>query len=283
LKRLCLLLLACGRTHEPSPVPVEPPRDVAVSIDTMSIDAAVPAPIDAAPRARGVIPDAARELIVTTIDDWKATRATLRRYRRDGSEGDWALVGEPWDGVVGFAGAAWGDGLHGKGAPRGRSGPIKREGDGASPAGVFALTGLYGYAKAAPRGTKLSYTPALDDTWQCVDDPKSTLYNKIVDANSVDKDWDSAELMRRGDAQYVWAIEIAHNPKRRPAAGSCHFVHVWTGEGQPTTGCTAMAEPVLRELIATMDPSTVFVLLPRAEYEALAGSWGLPQGTAPSR
>ncbi len=38
----------------------------------------------------------------------------------------------------------------------------------------------------------------------------------------------------------------------------------------------AMPDPVLAELIATLDPTAVFVLLPKAEYAALATSWGLP-------
>jgi L,D-peptidoglycan transpeptidase YkuD (ErfK/YbiS/YcfS/YnhG family) len=221
-----------------------------------------------------VIPASATELLVVITDDWKATRATLRRYRRDGSA--WKLVGDPWPGVVGYGGTGWGDGLHGRGAPTGRSGPPKREGDGRSPAGVFPLDDLYGYAKAAPAGTRFSYTPALDATWQCIDDPRSHLYNQIVDARSAKRDWSSAEPMRRGDSQYEWAVFIGHNPARTPKHGSCVFLHVWTGEGEPTTGCTAMAEPIMRELIATLDPAAVFVLLPKAEYAALGPTWGLP-------
>jgi hypothetical protein len=37
-----------------------------------------------------------------------------------------------------------------------------------------------------------------------------------------------------------------------------------------------MDERKLAELIATLDPSAVFVLLPRAEYAALAPAWALP-------
>jgi hypothetical protein len=37
-----------------------------------------------------------------------------------------------------------------------------------------------------------------------------------------------------------------------------------------------MDERRLARLIATLDPSAVFVLLPRAEYEALAPAWTLP-------
>jgi L,D-peptidoglycan transpeptidase YkuD (ErfK/YbiS/YcfS/YnhG family) len=262
---LLLALAACGRSDAPPsapPVVASPADAVAIVID------AAP-PIDAASIAT-VIPAEARELLVVITDDWKAIKATLKRYRRDGA--GWKLVGKPWDGVVGYGGSGWGAGLHGTGAPAGRGGPVKREGDGRSPAGVFALADLYGYAKAAPVGTKLAYTPA--GSWQCVDDPSSRFYNQIV--RDVKRDWNSSEPMRRGDAQYEWAVEIGHNPARTPRAGSCVFLHVWTGEGEPTTGCTAMAEPIMRDLVATLDPSAAFVLLPRAEYAALAPAWGLP-------
>jgi hypothetical protein len=37
-----------------------------------------------------------------------------------------------------------------------------------------------------------------------------------------------------------------------------------------------MSEIKLARLIAEIDPKTQYVLLPRAEYQALAKSWGLP-------
>lgn len=225
-------------------------------------------------RQSSPIPSTANDLLTVVVDDWSATRATLTRYHR-GDHG-WQRIGEPWPGVIGYTGAAWGSGLHGDGAPSGHPGPRKREGDGKSPAGVFMLTSAFGYAATAPKNTKLPYTAALDASWQCVDDPKSTRYNQIFDSRGVTRDWKSAEPMRRGDAQYTWAIPVGHNPARTPGGGSCVFVHVWTGEGEPTTGCTAMAEPKMRELIATLDPATVLVLLPAASYRALAADWGLP-------
>jgi D-alanyl-D-alanine dipeptidase len=161
-----------------------------------------------------------------------------------------------------------------------RPGPVKREGDGRSPAGAFAMRGSYGYAKAPPPGTRLSYVP-LDERWKCVDDPASKHYDRILDRTTVAPDWKSAEEMRRADELYAWVVDVAHNPAHAPGAGSCIFLHVWRGEGSATAGCTAMDERKLAALLATLDPSAVFVLLPRAEYEALAPAWGLPALTAP--
>ncbi len=266
-------LAACGRA-EPragtaagaatTPAP-------AVTVDAAAAAAASAAAAAAAPAA--VIPAEAKELVTAVVEDWDATRATLRRWRR--TDAGWRPAGEPWPGVIGKGGAAWGVGLHGAGAPAGRTGPIKREGDGKSPAGVFALRGSYGYAKAPPAGARLPYVP-VDERWKCVDDPASKHYDQILDRTTVAPDWKSAEEMRRKDELYAWVVDVAHNPARAPGAGSCIFLHVWRGESSATVGCTAMDPRELERLIATLDPSAVFVLLPRAEYAALAPAWALP-------
>jgi L,D-peptidoglycan transpeptidase YkuD (ErfK/YbiS/YcfS/YnhG family) len=250
-------LVACGR-NEPKPI-VEPTPPAG---DARVVDAGVAA-----------IPASARELVTAVVDDWDSTRATLRRYRRDGAR--WQAVGDAWPGVIGASGAGWGVGLHGTGAPAGRGGPVKREGDTRSPAGVFALRRAYGYAGTAPSGTRLPYTQ-VDAAWQCIDDPDSRHYARIFDRRGVATDWKTAEDMRRSDDLYTWVVDLAHNPDRTRGAGSCIFLHVWGGTDSATIGCTAMAEARLAELIATLDPSAVFVLLPRSEYAALAPVWALP-------
>jgi L,D-peptidoglycan transpeptidase YkuD (ErfK/YbiS/YcfS/YnhG family) len=207
------------------------------------------------------------------IDDWSSTHATLRLWHRDHDH--WQPVGEPWPATIGSAGAAWGAGLHGVGAPAGRTGPVKHEGDRKSPAGAFALRSAYGYAATPPPGSRLPYTQ-VDTPWECVDDPASPHYAQIVDREHVDADWRSSEMMRRADTLYTWVVDIAHNPARTPDAGSCIFLHVWHDADSPTVGCTAMAEPQLAHLLATLDPSATYVLLPRDEYRALAAPWGLP-------
>ncbi len=190
----------------------------------------------------------------------------------------WQPVGDPWPGVIGAKGAAWGDGLHGRGAPTRQHGPIKREGDETSPAGAFAIRGAYGYAATPPTGTILTYTPSGDGL-RCVDDPSSTRYAQIVDRDKVVNDWKTAELIKRHDALYTWIVDIAHNPQRIRGDGSCIFLHVWDGPSSTTVGCTAMAEPTLARLVAILQPTAVFVLLPRAVYESLAGAWGLPKSS----
>jgi D-alanyl-D-alanine dipeptidase len=252
-------LAACGSDHGKAP----PPSPPVTTTDAGAAATAAPKPfrVDAP------------ELIVGVIDDWTSTTVSLRRWER-AADRSWEPIHDAWPGVIGKAGAAWGDGLHGHGAPPGRGGPIKREGDKAAPAGVFALRKTYGYAAGAQ--ASLGYQP-VGPTWECVDDPTSTHYTQIVDRSKIaSPDWTSFETMRRDDDLYTWVVDIAHNPAATPGGGSCIFFHVWGGEDVPTVGCTAMSEIKLARLIAEIDPKTQYVLLPRAEYQALAKSWGLP-------
>lgn len=257
IRFVLLLLLACSSKGGGAPAPK-------------------PVAIDAAPAAASVrVPDNARQLLTVVVKDWDATDATLTLYARDGS-GAWKQARPPWPATIGRTGLAWGRGLHGDGAPN-RPGPIKHEGDGKSPAGMFAIGPAFGYAAAPPTGTKLTYTP-VDEHWRCVDDAASAVYNRVLDERTVTKDWASAEDMRRPDDRYTWVVEVKHNAGAVPGGGSCIFLHVWGGPGDTTVGCTAMEEPQLASLIATLDPAAnpVIVQLPAAEYAALAPSWALP-------
>jgi L,D-peptidoglycan transpeptidase YkuD (ErfK/YbiS/YcfS/YnhG family) len=214
------------------------------------------------------------QLVTAIIDDWSSTKATLRLWQRDGAS--WKPVGDAWPAVIGAGGAAWGNGAHGDGAPAGRSGPTKREGDRKSPAGIYDLRAAYGYAATPPAGAKLPYT-AVGKSWECVDDPLSKHYAQILDRSTIAKaDWMSSEMMKRDDALYTWVIDVAHNPLRVSGNGSCIFLHEWSGPDSATVGCTAMAEPQLAQLVTSLEPGAAFVLLPRADYAALAPAWGLP-------
>ncbi len=253
-----LVLAACGRRHDPPAAPG-------------SAQPVATAPVDTRPASP--FPLVAPELITGVIDDWTSQTVTLAEWRRQGS--GWVAQGLTWDGVIGKAGAAWGDGLHGSGAPAGRSGPVKHEGDKASPAGAFLLRGIYGYASGAV--SSLTYTPTTRD-WLCIDDPASAHYGEIADRTKLaGSDWSHAEQMYRDDDEYLWVIDIAHNPSRRPGGGSCIFLHMMSEPLKPTVGCTAMTEPHISRLISELEPGAVYVLLPRAEYAALQTAWGLPR------
>jgi L,D-peptidoglycan transpeptidase YkuD (ErfK/YbiS/YcfS/YnhG family) len=236
-----------------------------------------PPPTLAARRAaEAAQPTADRTQLVTVVSDrWNDFRATLRRYEREPGQ-RWRPVGQPIDVVLGREGYAWGRGLHGNGAPTGRPGPIKREGDERSPAGVFAIGRAYGYA-ATPKDLALPYEQATADM-RCIDDPRSSHYNRIVSIRDTEVDWKSAERMHRDDDLYVLTVVVEHNTQATKAnAGSCIFLHLWRGPNVGMSGCTAMSMSALQTLASWLQPdATALVALPRSEYEALRRPWSLP-------
>ncbi len=237
------------------------------------------------------IPDTSRQLLLVTTAGWDATAGTLRRYERDGA--DWRPVGNAIDVVVGRSGLGWGRGLHER--PSAPAGPVKAEGDGRAPAGAFRLSAAFGYA--ASEATGLPYVQATAGL-QCVDDQRSEAYNLVLDSAAVGDraDWNSHEQMRRRDALYRIGVIVAHNgpgvseavlpdaARRADASpvaggGSCIFLHVWRAPGSTTSGCTAMADPALQEVLVWLDVSAdpVLVQLPAVEAERLREPWGLPE------
>lgn len=218
----------------------------------------------------------ARQLVLVTTDGWDASGGQLRRYERDGRA--WREVGAATSVTVGRNGSAWGLGLH----PTQSDGPQKREGDGRAPAGVFALGTAFGYGTSAT--TPMPYQAMGADDY-CIDVNASPLYNRIVDAGTVGREAvaESTEPMRRdlhagGDQRYRLGLVIEHNPQRLAGAGSCIFAHLWKAPGEPTAGCTAMADPAMEALLAWLRPQQhpVFVLLPEAELRRLRQDWRLP-------
>ncbi|MDX1440200.1 MAG: hypothetical protein R3284_09885, partial [Rubricoccaceae bacterium] len=208
-----------------------------------------------------VIPSKSLQMIVVTTATWDATDAQVQLFERDDSTAFWHAVSDQQPAVVGRSGLGWGSGLH----PNQDSGPVKREGDGRAPAGVFALTATFGYADSVATG--LPYVYSSSDV-ECVDDSASQFYNRIVDRQSVEPDWTSHEEMRRRDELYEVGIVVAHNEGAVPEAGSCIFLHIWRGAGSTTSGCTAMPSAAVYRIAGwlDMDAHPILVQLPEEEY-----------------
>jgi L,D-peptidoglycan transpeptidase YkuD (ErfK/YbiS/YcfS/YnhG family) len=225
------------------------------------------------------------EIVVVTTSDWNSPEATLRRYERERPGNTWKALGEPITVVVGKNGLGWGSGLLTVGTPlRAPSDPVKKEGDGKAPAGVFRLSKAFGYAPQEQPGWKMPYvsvTPSIE----CVDDSNSKFYNTLVDTKAISPDWGSHEneKMLRSDDLYRWGILVDHNANPPVAGGgSCIFMHIWRGPGQPTVGCTAMPQADLESLLGWLDPDRkpLLVQLPAAEYQAIRHRWHLPELSA---
>jgi len=227
------------------------------------------------------------QLIVVTTSDWNTVEGRLQRYERITAHETWRPVGEPTPVVVGKNGLGWGIGVIATDDPNVRvaSDPVKREGDGKAPAGVFALGTAFGYASQPLRGLRMPYlnlTPSIE----CVDDIGSKHYNRLVDRSAVAPDWNSSELMRNAGESYRWGIVVAHNGivegnthAPEPGGGSCIFLHIWHSHDQGTVGCTAMSQIELETLLGWLDPARkpLVVQLPELTYERLTNRWRLPK------
>ena len=234
-----------------------------------------------APTPRATLPwSNAQQVVVVVTPDWNANQGALRTYER--ADGKWRQVGVSESVTVGRNGSAWGLGLHPDPQTHPRSGPLKHEGDGRSPAGVFGIGDAFGYAQYPD--TALPYD-AMQASHYCMDVSGSPLYNRIVDARAVGDGAvaGSTEPMRLdlhadGDQRYRLGFVIEHNPQARRDAGSCIFAHLWRKPAESTAGCTAMDEPTMTRLLAWLRPDRhpVFVLLPANEYANLRDAWQMP-------
>jgi L,D-peptidoglycan transpeptidase YkuD (ErfK/YbiS/YcfS/YnhG family) len=227
---------------------------------------------------RAEVPRSADQLIVAVAPDWGSHRVRLLCFGREGRGWRPAVFSSAVPALVGRSGLAWGRGVHA--VPKGSTAPRKVERDGKAPAGVFAIGKVFGYEARLPGGSDYPYRQVtVWDAW--VDDSKNPHYNRhvVVEPGKVPP-WFDKQKMRHGDFAYHWLLEVRHNadPKPVPGAGSAIFFHIRRGEDRATAGCTTMErgnlEAILKWLRVKGRPH--YVLLPRAEYEQLKGSWKLP-------
>ncbi len=221
------------------------------------------------------------QILVVTTADWNGVDGTMQAYKRPQAHKKWKAVGAPIAVVVGKNGLGWGAGVATTGdiGPHGALDPVKKEGDGKSPAGVFRLSTSFGYAAQAPAEWKMPYV-SLTPSVECVDDAHSKFYNRVLDRATVLPDWSSSEDMLNSGGAYRWGLVVDHNTDPvTPGVGSCVFLHIWSGPGRGTAGCTAMEEEKIETLLAWLDPARkpLLVQLTRSEYKRLRRRWRLPK------
>ena len=133
----------------------------------------------------------------------------------------------------------------------------KREGDGATPRGVFRLKRLWWRAERHARpATLLPVRPIGSDDGWC-EDPSDRHYNRPVKVAPGSQ----ADRLARKDQLYDFIIEIDHNTRPRVAGrGSAVFIHVARPGFAPTAGCVALDINALRRLLARIGPRTRIVV-----------------------
>lgn len=219
------------------------------------------------------------QAVVVTTKDWSALQGEARIYERKNNKSNWKIVGKSFPVVIGANGMAWSDAMNDLPSDTGEQRlQMKVEGDGKSPAGIFGLSSAFGTIEKSSK-ISLPYTK-LEQWTECVDDVKSSHYNRIVNRMQVGNfDWKSSEKMLEIVPQYDLGAFVEHNTERQAGGGSCIFLHIWKDAKTGTAGCTAMAranmETVLYRLDARKNP--VLIQLPVEDYKKLQISWKLPK------
>ncbi|MFZ2889243.1 L,D-transpeptidase family protein [Sulfuricurvum sp.] len=181
---------------------------------------------------------ASEQLVVVLSPELNATQALMQRYEK---HHQWIKIGDKVPVMLGRSGLGY----------VAFKQPLKNEGDGRSPAGVFPITSTFGYNQNTTFKLPHWHT---DENLYCIDDINDTRYNKmlrIYDKNSLPA---SYEVMRRNDGVYRYGAVIGYNPSAQSGRGSCIFIHLNHADKHPTSGCTAMDEVPLFELLKWLDP-----------------------------
>ncbi len=215
----------------------------------------------AAPACPAVLDHAERLLVVTTRG-MDSTTARLRLFARDRPGTTWRPESRSEPAVVGRHGLAWGDPFRSSATP---GEPVKREGDGRTPAGFYAVGRSFGQAPLSRAG-HLTLRPG---SAICVDDPASPAYNTILERPLAGpmphgEDMGAEPLYRRG-------LVIDYPSDRARRAGSCIFLHVWRGPTKGTAGCVALPEARVAALQELSQSGAVIAILPEAALARFSG------------
>lgn len=131
----------------------------------------------------------------------------------------------------------------------------KREGDGATPAGVHRIVGLLFRPDRMQRPTPWARPIGPRDLWS--DDVHDPNYNLLVRAPNEF----GHETLRRADPLYDLVLLTNWNwPRATPGRGSAIFLHQWRRPGYPTEGCIAFRRDHLNWIVRRVQPGTRLVV-----------------------
>ena len=134
----------------------------------------------------------------------------------------------------------------------------KREGDGATPSGVFPLRRLYYRAdRGAAPATRLPLR-ALRPTDGWCDCPSDPRYNRHVTRPYAGRH----EALWRDDHLYDFVVVIGYNDRPvLPERGSAVFMHLARDDYAPTDGCIALRRTDLLAVLATVAPNALLTIV----------------------
>lgn len=144
---------------------------------------------------------------------------------------------EVMDGVTGYAGIA------GKNQ--------KREGDGKTPQGTYALRrGLYYVKDFNTRFPMEQY----NERYMWDETPGSPTYNTLLrnpaPGTKGDRIWDNRNVLYR----YIVVVEYNTSPVVS-GKGSAIFLHTWRTQGKGSAGCVAMSQYNMKRVVEWLNPS----------------------------
>lgn len=133
----------------------------------------------------------------------------------------------------------------------------KKEGDGATPAGIYPLvSGFYRADRLAPPRSALPMRAlAPGDVW--IDDPADPDYNRLATLPYPAH----AEPMWLKDGVYDLLVVIGYNMDPVvPGDGSAIFLHIARPDFSPTAGCIAVERDVLLGLMPLLGPGSTIAI-----------------------
>ncbi len=143
----------------------------------------------------------------------------------------------------------------------GRGGRVahKREGDGATPIGLWPMRQvLYRADRVRRPVTGLPVTPIRPHDGWC-DDPRDRNYNRAIRLPYPARH----ERLWRDDHLYDLLVVLGYNDMPRiRARGSAIFMHLAAPGFKPTEGCIAFRETDLRQLLAVAGAQTAVCVQP---------------------
>lgn len=219
--------------------------------------------------------DNSTQLLLVVADNWDAYRGVMTVFERESPKHVWQTKYDAIPVNLGKNGLAWGKGLH----HNPNFGPLKKEGDKRSPAGIFALGAVFGHTNYQYLfHLKMPYLTITPST-QAIDDPNSKYYNSIVRPEEIkDIDWVYSEMMGL-TPEYLRGVIVEHNVENTPEDGANIFLHIWQNPITSTSGCTAMSGDNMERIVHWLDPQQhpLLVQLPRDILNEVKDYWDLPK------